>query len=208
MSPRSGSCRRRSRRVGGRTVPFEGLRVRPGTTIPLDSPVVTVSRTSRPKESQPAASASRAELLLKDPPERDGFLFHDGFDQPIHQVAPGSLALRRAERHPGEGHVTQRTGGRGRPRQLWSGRLPGRVLVPQPQDADQGHPQSPRRQAGEVLGVPSRGRAARDLGALGLPLPPPPEEVPLHGRRHPPGSRCLRHPPSLRRPTPAPTSPV
>lgn len=41
---------------------------------------------------------SRAELLLKGSPGRDGFLFHDGFDQPIHQAAPGLLGLLEGRR--------------------------------------------------------------------------------------------------------------
>jgi hypothetical protein len=45
-----------------------------------------------PGDSSPTRSAI-SELLLKGRPGREGFLFHDGHNQPVHQAAPGLLGL-------------------------------------------------------------------------------------------------------------------
>ncbi|HEX2042212.1 MAG TPA: hypothetical protein VHF24_06200 [Acidimicrobiales bacterium] len=45
-----------------------------------------------PGDSSPTRSAI-SDLLLKGRPGREGFLFHDGHNQPVHQAAPGLLGL-------------------------------------------------------------------------------------------------------------------
>ena len=45
------------------------------------------------REVKDLTQASRVELLLRGRPGREGFLFHDGWNQPIHQAAPGLLGL-------------------------------------------------------------------------------------------------------------------
>lgn len=49
-------------------------------------------------EDKPAPRASRSALLLRGPAGRSGFVFHDGFNQPIHRAAPGLLGLLEARR--------------------------------------------------------------------------------------------------------------
>ncbi|MDQ3885549.1 MAG: hypothetical protein M3308_00675, partial [Actinomycetota bacterium] len=50
------------------------------------------------QECEPAHSISRGKLLLNGIPGREGFLFYDGFNQPVHQAAPGLLGLLEGRR--------------------------------------------------------------------------------------------------------------
>ncbi|MBW3547116.1 MAG: hypothetical protein KY452_03135 [Actinobacteria bacterium] len=61
-----------------------------------------ISRIIPPRLRRSGGNRSERALLLRGHPGRDGFLFHDGHNQPVHQAFPGILGLLEAR------HVIER----------------------------------------------------------------------------------------------------